>query len=330
MKKQINAIMAREVGSSYQAKFEQILSSDLPDLPVLVKVDYSSLNYKDALAVSGKTRICRRLPMACGLDLAGTVIQSASDQWQVGDDIIVNGYGLSETQWGGYAQQQRLAPEWLMARPSGISSLFAMSIGTAGYTSMLCVNALRDHGVEPSAGPILVTGASGGVGSVAVILLAKLGYEVVAVSGRASTHDYLRRLGASTVLNREEFDRDSRMLEAERWAGVVDSVGAKTLASAIAQTQYEGIVAACGLAGGSGLPSSVMPFILRGVTLRGIDSVMTSQANRQRAWADLAKLITPQDLQEVTRVAPMSQLPTLALDLLEGRIQGRVVIDVNA
>ena len=330
MTKHINAIMAREIDSSYQVRLEQISQADLPDLPVLVKVDYSSLNYKDALAVSGKTRICRRLPMACGLDLAGTVIESASDQWQAGDDIIVNGYGLSETQWGGYAQQQRLAPEWLMARPSSISSLFAMSIGTAGYTSMLCVNALRDHGVVPSSGPILVTGASGGVGSVAVILLAKLGYEVVAVSGRASTHDYLRSLGASKVMNREEFDRDSKLLEAENWAGVVDSVGAKTLATAIAQTHYEGVVAACGLAGGSGLPASVMPFILRGVTLRGIDSVMTSQANRQRAWADLAQLLSPQDLQAVTRVEPMSQLPALALDLLEGRVQGRLVIDVNA
>lgn len=330
MKTLLNVVMAREIDGDYQVKLEQIFSSDLPDLPVLVEVDYSSLNYKDALAVSGKSRICRRLPMVCGIDLAGTVIESSSDQWNVGDEILVNGYGLSETKWGGYAQQQRLEENSIVARPRSVSSQFAMSIGTAGYTSMLCVNALRDHGIEPESGPILVTGASGGVGSVAIVLLAKLGYEVVAVSGRESTHDYLRNLGASNVLNREEFDRDAKFLEAENWAGVIDSVGAKTLATAIAQTQYEGLVAACGLAGGVGLPASVMPFILRGVTLRGVDSVMASQAKRQRAWNDLAELIKPQDLQDVTRVEAMSELPKLASDLLEGRLQGRVVIDVNA
>ena len=330
MKTLLNVVMAREIDGDYQVKLEQIFSSDLPDLPVLVEVDYSSLNYKDALAVSGKSRICRRLPMVCGIDLAGTVIESSSDQWNVGDEILVNGYGLSETKWGGYAQQQRLEANSIVARPRSVSSQFAMSIGTAGYTSMLCVNALRDHGIEPESGPILVTGASGGVGSVAIVLLAKLGYEVVAVSGRESTHDYLRNLGASNVLNREEFDRDAKFLEAENWAGVIDSVGAKTLATAIAQTQYEGLVAACGLAGGVGLPASVMPFILRGVTLRGVDSVMASQAKRQRAWNDLAELIKPQDLQDVTRVEAMSELPKLASDLLEGRLQGRVVIDVNA
>lgn len=330
MNDHINAIMAREVDGNYEVKLEHISPSELPDLPILVDVDYSSLNYKDALAVSGKSRICRRLPMVCGIDLAGTVIESASEQWHVGDEVLVNGYGLSETTWGGYAQQQRLEIESIIARPSGVSSQFAMSIGTAGYTSMLCVNALRDHGIEPASGPILVTGASGGVGSVAIVLLAKLGYEVVAVSGRESTHDYLHDLGASKVLSRQEFDRDATLLEAEVWAGVIDSVGAKTLATAIAQTQYEGMVTACGLAGGVSLPSSVMPFILRGVTLRGVDSVMASQAKRQRAWNDLAELIKPQDLQEVTRVESMSKLPQLALDLLEGRLQGRVVIDVNA
>lgn len=329
MKTQINAIVAREVDGSFQAELEQIQSSDLPDLPVLVQVDYSSLNYKDALAVTDKSRICRRLPMVCGIDLAGTVLESASEQWQAGDQILVNGYGLSETHWGGYSQQQRLAAEWLVARPSSISSQFAMSLGTAGYTSMLCVNALRKHGLKPADGPILVTGASGGVGSVAIVLLAKLGYDVVAVSGRKSTHGYLLSLGASKVLDREELDREAKFLEAETWAGVVDSVGAKTLATAIAQTKYEGMVAACGLAGGVDLPASVMPFILRGVSLRGIDSVHASQATRQGAWNDLAELLTPEDLQDVTQVQPMSQLPTLALDLLEGRLQGRVVIDVN-
>jgi acrylyl-CoA reductase (NADPH) len=330
MKTNINAIVAREVDGDFQAKLEQIQSSDLPDLPVLVQVDYSSLNYKDALAVSDKNRICRRLPMVCGIDLAGTVLESSSEQWRAGDRVLVNGYGLSETKWGGYIQQQRLAAECLVARPSSISSQFAMSLGTAGYTSMLCVNALRDHGIKPADGPILVTGASGGVGSVAIVLLVKLGYDVVAVSGRSSTHEYLRGLGASKVLNREEFDRDAKFLEAENWSGVIDSVGAKTLATAIAQTKYEGLVAACGLAGGVGLPASVMPFILRGVTLRGVDSVHASQAKRQRAWNDLAELLTPEDLQDVTQVQPMSQLPKLALDLLEGRLQGRVVIDVNA
>lgn len=338
MTNSINVIIAREIDNDaetgakkqVQVKHEQIEHSDLPDLDVLVDIDYSSLNYKDALAVSGRAAICRQLPMVCGIDLAGTVVESKVDAWQAGDHVVVNGYGLSETQWGGYAQYARMSASWLVKRPEAISSKFAMAIGTAGYTAMLCVNALLDHGVKPEDGPILVTGASGGVGSVALVLLSKLGFTSVAVSGRESTHGYLKSLGASKVMGRDEFHRGSKTLEREVWAGAIDSVGSKTLACLISQIKYHGIVAACGLAGGADLPASVMPFILRSVTLRGVDSVMASQADRQRAWQDLAKLITMSDLESVCRVEPMSKVPQLADDLLAGRLQGRVVIDVNA
>ena len=334
MTQKINVIIARESGHSadkgVEVKHQEIEQSELPNLEVLVDIDYSSLNYKDALAVSGRAPICRQLPMVCGIDLAGTIVDSKSPAWQAGDKVIVNGYGLSETQWGGYAQQQRVSADWLVKRPDAISSKFAMAIGTAGYTAMLCVNALRDHGLKPEDGPILVTGASGGVGSVALVLLSKLGFTSVAVSGRESTHDYLKSLGASEVIGRDEFNRKSKAMERETWAGAIDSVGSKTLACLISQLKYDGIVAACGLAGGADLPATVMPFILRGVTLKGVDSVMASQANRQRSWHDLEQLITMSDLESVCQVEPMSKLPQLASDLLAGRLQGRIVIDVNA
>ncbi len=334
MTNNINVIIARDVNDGaekrVQVKRESIDLHALPDLDVLVDIDYSSLNYKDALAVSGRAPICRRLPMVCGIDLAGTVIESKSGAWRTGDRVLINGYGLSETQWGGYAQQQRVSADWLVKRPDTISSKLAMAIGTAGYTAMLCVNALRDHGLTPADGPILVTGASGGVGSIALVLLSKLGFTSVAVSGRESAHCYLKSLGASEVVSRDEFHRDSKALERETWAGAIDSVGSKTLACLIAQINYGGIVAACGLAGGADLPASVMPFILRGVTLRGTDSVMASQVDRQRSWQDLAELITMDDLETVCQVEPMSQLPQLANALLKGELQGRIVIDVNA
>lgn len=327
---QFKAIVAREVDRRSKGTLEELTLADLPDRDVLVQIDYSSLNYKDGLAVSGRGRICRSMPMVCGIDLAGTVVESSSPQWKAGDRVVVNGFGMSETVWGGYSQFQRVASEWLVRLPEAFSFQQAMAIGTAGYTSMLCVHALQDHGLEPGDGQVCVTGASGGVGSVALLLLAKLGYQTVAVSGRPSMEGYLRELGAANVIDRAELDRDPRPLDKELYSAGIDCVGSKTLATLLSQTRYEGIVAACGLAGGADLPATVMPFILRGVTLRGIDSVMAEQKRRQRAWDDLARLVDPAHLADVFEVRPMSQIPELATELLDGKLRGRIVVDVNA
>jgi len=304
--------------------------TDLPDEKVLVAVEYSSLNYKDGLVVTGKGRVCRSLPMVAGIDLAGTVVESTDARYQAGDKVLVNGYGLSESHWGGYSQMQRVNPDFLVKLDTRFSSEQAMAIGTAGYTAMLCVMAIQDHGVKPEDGAVLVTGAAGGVGSMAVMLLAKLGYSVTASTGRVeSTQDFLTSLGASDVIDRAVFDVESKPLAAEQWMAVVDSVGAQPLASVLAQVKYEGIVAACGLAAGMGLPTTVAPFILRGVTLRGIDSVMASQLRRARAWAALADLINTDLLASLYEVRPMSELPALGEQILAGQVKGRVVIDVN-
>ena len=312
-----------------QGTLETLTLADLPDRDVLVKIDYSSLNYKDALAVSGRGKICRSMPMVCGIDLAGTIAESAHPGWKAGERVVVNGFGMSETVWGGYSQYQRVSSDWLVRLPEAFAPEQAMAIGTAGYTAMLCVHDLQDHGVTPGDGRICVSGASGGVGSVALLLLAKLGYQAVAVSGRPETEPYLRELGAVDVIDRAELDRDPRPLEKEVWAAGIDCVGSKTLATMLAQTRYEGIVAACGLAGGTDLPTTVMPFILRGVTLRGVDSVMAAQPRRQRAWDDLARLVAPAELAAVFDIRPMSDLPKLATQLLDGQLRGRIVIDVN-
>ena len=330
MNNTFKAIIADEQNNKYDALLKTLTIDDLPDRDILVQVDYSSLNYKDALAVSGKGKICRSLPMVCGIDLAGKIEESSNEQWSKGDNVIVNGYGMSETNWGGYSQYQRVSSEWLVRLPENMDSKMAMLLGTAGYTAMLCVQAIQDHGVQPDDGPIVVTGASGGVGSVALMILAKLGYESVAVSGRESTHDYLLNLGASKVISRDELARESRPLEKEVWAGGIDSVGNTTLATMLAQTRYDGIVAACGLAGGHNLPSTVMPFILRGVSLKGIDSVMAPMSKRQRAWDQLAQLFGHDELDIISSVKPMNELPKLADDLLTGKLKGRIIIDVNA
>jgi acrylyl-CoA reductase (NADPH) len=326
---EFNAIVAREVDRRSQGTLERLTLADLPNRDVLVKIDYSSLNYKDALAVSGRGKICRSMPMVCGIDLAGTIAESAHQDWKAGDRVVINGFGMSETVWGGYSQYQRVSSDWLVRLPETFAPEQAMAIGTAGYTAMLCVHALQDHGVTPGDGRICVSGASGGVGSVALLLLAKLGYQAVAVSGRPETEPYLRELGAVDVIDRAELDRDPRPLEKEVWAAGIDCVGSKTLATMLAQTRYEGIVAACGLAGGADLPTTVMPFILRGVTLRGVDSVMAAQPRRQRAWDDLARLVAPAELAAVFDIRSMSDLPKLATQLLDGQLRGRIVIDVN-
>lgn len=325
-----NAIVAEDVDGKTRGRLKSLTLADLPDEDVLVDVAYSTVNFKDGLAVSGKGKICRSLPMVCGIDLAGTVVSSRHPDWTPGDKVIVNGYGLSERHWGGYAQKQRVKAEWLVRLPEAFTLHDAMAIGTAGYTAMLSVLAILDHGVKPGDGPVLVTGATGGVGSVAVMLLARLGYEVIGSTGKPEGRDFLLKIGARDSIDRAVLNADAKPLESEKWAAVVDSVGSKTLGRALAETRYEGIVAACGLAGGTDLPTTVLPFILRGVTLRGIDSVMAAMPRRLRAWDALARHLDPAMLRAVTRTEPLARVPELADDILAGKIAGRVVIDVNA
>lgn len=325
-----HAIVAEKTGDGLQTQLKELRLVDLPDDDVLVDVAYSTLNYKDGLAVTGKG-ICRFFPMICGIDLAGTVIESKNSEFNAGDKVLVNGFGLSETHWGGYSQRQRVPGEWLVRVPESLTLEQSMGIGTAGYTAMLCVQALIDSGIQPDGGPVVVTGASGGVGSVAVMLLGKLGYEVIAASGRANENeDFLTRLGATRLIDRAELSRTSKPLESETWAGGIDCVGGDTLATVLSQTRYGGTVAACGLAGSLKLATTVMPFILRSVRLQGVDSVMAPIARRQQAWAKLAELADVELLSTIYRVEPMSRVPELGHDILAGKVRGRVVIDVNA
>ncbi len=333
MSDSFNAIVFDDIDEIKKGRLTKLSLSDLPDEKVHVDVAYSTVNFKDGLAMSehSPVPIAQKIPMVGGIDLAGTVTESADPNWQAGDRVLVNGYGLSERHFGGYAQKARINPEFLVRVPDGISLEQAMAIGTAGYTSMLCVLAIEDHGVKSEDGKVLVTGASGGVGSVAVSLLSSLGYQVVAASGRISENgDFLKSLGATELIERDELARDSKPVESEIWAAVVDCVGGKTLATAIAQTRYAGIVTMCGLTGGASFESSVIPFILRGVRLAGIDSVMAPLAIRQRAWDRLAEVLDLDKLAEIFTVAPLAKVPELADQILQGQVKGRVVIDVNA
>ena len=325
------AIVADKTNGGVVASIRDLQISDLPDEDVLVDVSYSTLNYKDGLALTGAAPICRTLPLICGIDLAGTVVESRDPAFGAGDRVLVNGFGLSESFAGGYSQKQRLKGEWLVRVPESLSLEESMAIGTAGYTAMLCVHALQDAGIAPGTGPVLVTGAAGGVGSIAVSLLAGLGYEVHASTGRIdAAGDFLRDLGAAALVPREDLARDCKPLERELWAGMVDTVGDKTLATAIAQSRYDGVVAACGLAGGMALPTTVMPFILRSVTLRGIDSVMAPLPRRQRAWDALAELLDREQLEKIYNKVPLADVLNLAPQILSGQVRGRVVVDVNA
>jgi len=327
----IRAILAtKDASGAFSARLSELTAADLPQAGVLVDVAYSTVNYKDGLAVTGTAPICQKLPMVCGIDLAGTVVTSSSPKWAPGDRVLVNGYGLSERHWGGYAQQQRVDPNFLVRIPEPLDARLAMAIGTAGYTSMLAVNAIRDHGVLPAAGPVLVTGAAGGVGSLAILLLARLGYEVVASTGRPETAGYLKGLGARDTIARSALARPAKPLERETWSAVIDSVGGTTLATALAQLRYNGVAAACGLAGGADLPGTVMPFLLRNVRLQGVDSVMAPMALRERAWRDLAQLVDAAALKPAYTVEPLARVPELCAAILRGEIRGRVVIDVNA
>jgi acrylyl-CoA reductase (NADPH) len=309
-----------------------LTASELPDEKVTVRVAYSSLNYKDGLAVTGKGPVVRHFPLVCGIDLAGEVEVSTDPRWAPGDIVTATGYGLGEEHWGGYAALARVRPEWLVRIPEGRDPLWAMSLGTAGLTAMLCVMALERHGSSPqTAGedPVVVTGAAGGVGSVAVALLAELGYKVAAVTGRPGLEPYLRHLGATEVIDRAELTgAPSRPLERQRFSAGVDVAGGPTLAGVLSRTRYGGCVAACGLAGGAELSTSVLPFILRAVTLTGVESVQTPLELRQRAWRRLAEELAPEIIAEMTVVEPLRRVPVLAEEILAGKTRGRVVIDV--
>jgi len=327
------AILAAEPDGP-SGRLATVSRSELPEGAVSVRVAYSSLNYKDGLAVKGRGRVVRRFPMVCGVDLAGEVEESSDPAWIPGDQVIATGFGLGEEHWGGFAELARLRPEWLVRVPDGRDAKWAMSVGTAGLTAMLSVLALERHDASPAAAgddPVVVTGAAGGVGSVAVALLAELGYKVAAVSGRPELESYLRGLGATEVLPRSELaDAAPRALDKERWFGGVDAVGGTTLATVLRQTRYGGCVAACGLTGGAELATTVHPFILRGVTLTGVESVRAPLKLRARAWERLATGLPPALLEEMTVVEPLGRVPALAEEILAGRTRGRVVIDVRS
>ena len=313
------------------ASLSDVDEADLPGHNVAIDVEYSTINYKDGLAIMGKPGVVRNYPMIPGIDLAGTVTASDSADYSAGDKVVLNGWDVGEMHWGGLAQKSRLQSEWLVPIPEAFDTKQAAAIGTAGYTAMLCVLALEEHGVTPENGPILVTGASDGVGSTAVAILAKLGFEVTASTGRLDETDYLKDLGASSVIDRSELGEENpRPLQKTVWAGVVDAVGSHTLANAIAQTNANGCVAACGLAQGPGLPTSVMPFILRGVTLAGVNSVHVPFARRKMAWDRMATDLNANKLEQMTEVVGLNDAIGVAEKILQGQIRGRVVVDVNA
>lgn len=323
------AVVINKDDAGYRAELTELDQADLPEGDVTVKVQYSGLNYKDGLAITGKGPVVRKFPMVPGIDIVGTVEQSDNPSYQVGDSVILNGWGVGETHWGGLAQMARLKGQWLIPLPKGMSARDAAAIGTAGYTAMLCVMGLQKHGVKPADGEIVVTGAAGGVGSVAVALLAKLGYQVAAVTGRPSEEPYLRQLGAASIMDRKELSEPGKPLGKERWAGAVDVVGSHTLANICAQTKYRGVVTACGLAGGMDFPSTVAPFILRGVTLVGIDSVMCPRDERLTAWQRLASELDIAKLHAMVQEIGLEQSIEVAGQLLQGQVRGRVVVDVN-
>ena len=323
------AIVVEKDEAPYRASLKEVDDSALPAGEVTVRVDYSTINYKDGLALTGKSPVVRKFPLHAGIDFAGTVLDSSDARYKAGDAVLLNGWGVGESHSGGLAQMARVKADWLVPLPAGLTARQAMAIGTAGYTAMLCVLALERHGVTPTSGDVLVTGANGGVGSVAVALLSKLGYRVVASTGRLQEADHLKGLGAAEVISRDELSAPGKPLGKERWAGVVDSVGSHTLANACASTRYGGAVAACGLAQGMDLPGSVAPFILRGITLYGIDSVMAPFAVRQAAWGRLARDLDLAKLEAITHEIGMADVVQAGADILAGKVRGRLVVNVN-
>jgi acrylyl-CoA reductase (NADPH) len=325
-----SAIVIDKTDEGQTVTLQQLDASALPEGDVAVDVAYSTLNFKDGLAVTGASPVVRTFPMVPGIDLVGTVTESSHADWKAGDTVVLNGWGVGEGHWGGLSQKAKLKGDWLVPLPSAFTPKQAMAIGTAGYTAALCVDALVDWGVTPDQGEILVTGATGGVGSVAIAILKKLGYSVAALTGKPGEADYLKSLGAETIIDRAELSEKGKPLQKERWAGVVDTAGSHTLANAIAQTKYGGAVAACGLAQGFDLPSTVMPFILRGVSLLGIDSVMAPKAKRLKAWDRLAKDLDPAALETIGQTIGLEGAIEAARKFMSGEVTGRYIVDVNA
>lgn len=322
------AIRIDKADKGTTAALTQFDEAELMDGDVTVRVEWSTLNYKDGLALTGKAPVVRRFPMIAGIDFAGTVQASSHPQWKAGDKVVCTGWGMGETHLGAYAEKARVKGDWLIALPQGLSARDAMAIGTAGFTAMLSVLALEKHGISSKSGPVVVTGAAGGVGSVATVVLSKLGYHVIASTGRASEADYLKSLGAAEVIDRNELSAPAKPLARERWAGGVDSVGSTTLANLLSMTKYGGAIAACGLAAGMDLPSSVAPFILRGVCLLGIDSVMCPIDPRKAAWQRLASDLDRTKLSEITTEIPLAEVPEWGAKILAGQVRGRIVVKI--
>jgi len=322
------AIRIDKADKATTAALTQFDEGELMDGDVTVRVEWSALNYKDGLAVTGKAPVVRRFPMIAGIDLAGTVEQSSHPQWKAGDKVICTGWGMGETHLGGYAEKARVKGDWLVRLPGGMSTREAMAVGTAGFTAMLSVLALEKHGLTPNHGPVVVTGAAGGVGSVATAVLSKLGFHVIASTGRLSEADYLKGLGAAEVIDRSELSGQAKPLAKERWAGGVDSVGSTTLANVLSMTKYAGAIAACGLAAGMDLPTSVAPFILRGVCLLGIDSVMCPIELRKTAWSRLASDLDRAKLTEITHEIGLGQVIDAGAKILAGQVRGRIVVKI--
>jgi len=322
-------MVSRDEDKKQSVTVESLTVDDLMEGDTVVSVEATTVNYKDGLAITGKSPVVRHWPMIPGIDLCGTVESSTHTDWKPGDKVILNGWGTGETHYGAYAGKSRVKGDWLIALPEGMSATDAMAVGTAGYTAMLCVMALERHGITPDRGPIAVSGASGGVGSVAISILSKLGYHVIASTGRSSEADYLKGLGATEIIDRAELSEPGRPLGKERWAAAVDSVGSHTLANLLAQTQYGGAVAACGLAQGFDLPTTVMPFILRGVSLLGVDSVMAPKALREAAWARIATDLDAAKLASLSKTIGFDDIIESAHAILDGKIRGRVVVDMT-
>ena len=329
MPEQFEALLLTKTDAGQNATWTRLSETDLMDGDVTVRVTHSTVNYKDGLAITGKAPVVRRWPMIPGVDFAGVVEASSHPEFKPGDEVVLNGWGLGETHLGGYSQYARVKGDWLVPLAQGLTRAEAMAVGTAGYTAMLAVLALEAHGIVPAKGPVVVTGAAGGVGSVAIALLSKLGFTVIASTGRPEEEPYLRALGASELIARQELSGPGKPLGRERWAGAVDSLGSQTLANVLAQAKYGGAVAACGLAQGMDLPATVAPFILRSVTLIGIDSVMTPKAKRLEAWSRLAKDLDRGKLSAITQTHSWREADALARQILEGKVRGRIVLEVQ-
>jgi acrylyl-CoA reductase (NADPH) len=321
-------LISRDAEKRQSVAVTQLTEADLMDGDVTVSIEATTINYKDGLAITGKAPVIRRFPLVPGIDFAGTVISSSHPGWKSGDKVILNGWGTGETHHGAFAERSRVKGDWLVPLPESMTAKDAMAVGTAGYTAMLAVMALERHGITPERGPVVVTGAAGGVGSVAISILSRLGFHVIASTGRLSESDYLTRLGAAEIIAREELSGPAKPLARERWAGGVDSVGSHTLANVLSMTSYGGAIAACGLAGGMDLPSSVAPFILRGVSLLGIDSVMAPREIRLEAWRRIATLLDHEKLSAMSTTIGFDGILAAAHDIVEGRIRGRVVVEM--